>query len=109
MMEDSSDLLTLIDPNNIDCNKEIKILEKSGNWELVYHVVEGKCVLNNLKRDVHIDSLREEQGVQRTKNIVKAIEFFDKDLCPSRRENQSNMKNIFDHFFGGEDIYINPN
>lgn len=104
MMEDPLDLLTLLDTNNIDCNKEIKILQKLVKWELIYHVIEGKCVLHKLKEDTNKNRLREEQGIQRSKSITKAIEFFDKDICPSRQENQSNMENIFDHFFGGEDI-----
>lgn len=104
MMEDPSDLLTLIDANNIDCNKEIKILQKLIKWELIYHVVDGKCVLHKLKEGTIKDSSCEKQGIQWQNSINKAIAFFDKDICPSRKENQSHMETIFDHFFGEEDI-----
>ena len=101
------DMFSLID-TNIDWDKEIKIFEKLNDWHLAYHRINGKTVLRDFSDEKEnkrkAELAREERGKQIQNGIDKAISFFDKDICPSRKENQAHMDLIFDHFFGGEDI-----
>ena len=104
LLEKREEFINLIYDHNMDCDKEIKIFERRPTWELAYHKKDGIMILHDFESDRKKAKELQKHSAQMHNGIDKAISFFDKDICPSRKEGQSHMDLIFDHFFGGEDI-----
>lgn len=104
LLEKREEFIDLIYDHNMDCNKEIKIFERRPTWELAYHKKDGITVLHDFESDRKKAKEFQERSAQIQNGIDKASSFFDKEICPSRKENQSHMEILFDHFFGNEDI-----
>ncbi|UYZ39038.1 hypothetical protein OD350_28620 (plasmid) [Clostridium beijerinckii] len=103
-MTDKFDFINIIDDNNIDFDKEIKIFEKDGEWKLAQRIVNGKTVYRNYLVNKNKESEGYIQALRQQNNINDLINFVEKEICPSRKENQGMLEIIFDGLFGGEDI-----
>ena len=104
MMADRSDFLEIIETNKIDCDKEIKIFEKDVDWKLAYHVIDGKAVLKNFSVGMGKVAQIQEQSLQRQNSIDKVIDFMTKEVCPTRKANQTMFDIIFDGLICDEDV-----
>ena len=101
---DRFDFINIIDNNDIDFDKEIRIFEKDGEWKLIRHIVEGKTVYKNYTDNKKQKVDKYAQALQGQKNLEDVISILNTDICPSREENQTMLEIIFDGLFCGEDL-----
>lgn len=99
LMNKRDDIMDIISRNNVDFDRDVKVFEKLENWELVFHKVNGEVVVHNFSEDKD-----KKQGCTSYLDVEKTMDFFSKEVCPSRKETQTHFDLIFDHFFGNEDI-----
>lgn len=104
MMADKFDFISLIDDNNVDLKKEVKIFEKDGDWKLAHHIVDGKTVYKNYAVDKKKEAEQHARALQQQKNLNDVMNFMTGEICPSRLENQTMLDIVFDGLFCGEDV-----